>query len=269
MFTTFVKENENIQKMIIDTHSHIYQEDFDSDINEVIARAKAAGVEKILLPNIDEESIHALLQISDQFPGYCYPMMGLHPTSVTLDWQQQLSAIKQEFAKREYIAVGEIGIDLYWDKSLKEEQKQAFEEQLRWSIEYNLPVVIHSRDANKECIECVENVGANKLRGVFHSFGGTIEEMNKILSLGNFLLGVNGVVTFKNSGLADVLKEGNLSNIIIETDAPYLSPVPYRGKRNEPAYTSFVVKKLSEVFDTTVNEVERITTENALKLFPL
>lgn len=255
--------------MIIDTHSHIYQEDFDNDINEVIVRAKTAGVEKILLPNVDEESIDALHHISDVFPGYCLPMMGLHPTSVTLDWQQQLSTIRQEFTKREYIAVGEIGIDLYWDKSLKEEQQLAFEEQLRWSIEYDLPVVIHSRDANKECIECVESIGSDRLRGVFHSFGGTIEEMNKILSLGNFLLGVNGVVTFKNSGLADVLKETNLSNIIVETDAPYLSPVPYRGKRNEPAYTSFVIKKLAEVFNTAEDEVERITTENARKLFSL
>lgn len=253
--------------MIIDTHSHIYQEDFDNDISDVIDRAQKAGVERILLPNIDVESINALHRLADRYPDYCIPMMGLHPTSVTSDWQQQLSIIKDQFDKRDYIAIGEIGIDLYWDKTFEKEQKLAFEEQLGWSIDLCLPVAIHSRNANKECINSIKNVGADKLRGVFHSFGGTIEEMDEILSLQNFMLGINGVITFRNSGLANVIRETDLSHIIVETDSPYLAPVPYRGKRNESSYTTKIVEKLAEVFDVDKNEVERITTANAKSLF--
>lgn len=255
--------------MIIDTHSHIYQEDFRNDIDEVIRRAKNADVGKILLPNIDAESIDDLHNLAATYPDYCIPMMGLHPTSVTADWVNDLKQIKAQFDRHNYIAVGEIGIDLYWDKSLRQEQILAFEEQLRWSIEYNLPVAIHSRDAINECIESVVKVGADKLRGVFHSFGGTKQELDDILHLGNFLLGINGVVTFKNSTLSEVLQHTDLSYIIIETDAPYLTPVPYRGKRNEPAYTSYVVAKLAEIYATSIDEVKHITTANATRLFAL
>jgi TatD DNase family protein len=254
---------------IIDTHSHIYSEEFDDDIDDVIARARAAGVEKILLPNIDVSSLSRLHDTADRYKDYCIPMMGLHPTSVGKDWQSELDTIKQQLKTRSYIAIGEIGIDLYWDKTFEQEQKNVFEEQLRWSIEYDLPVVIHSRDAIAECIECVRNVGSEQLRGVFHSFGGTIEELQNILSLKNFLLGINGVVTFKNSTLSTVLKHTDLSHIVIETDAPYLSPVPYRGKRNESSYTLFVVQKLSEIYGVTDQEVGEITTNNARKLFNL
>ncbi|WP_029904230.1 TatD family hydrolase [Prevotella sp. 10(H)] len=254
---------------IIDTHSHIYSEEFDNDIDDVIERSKQAGVEKILLPNIDVESLGRLHAISDQYKGYCIPMMGLHPTSVGEDWKEQLDLIKQQFSERSYIAVGEIGLDLYWDKTYEKEQRLIFEEQLCWSIEYNLPVAIHSRDAIFQCIECIRNVGADRLRGVFHSFGGSEEELEKILSLGNFLLGINGVVTFKNSTLSTILRKTDLNHIIIETDAPYLAPVPYRGKRNESSYTVKVVEKLAEIYETTLEEVGQITTQNAAELFSL
>ena len=252
---------------IIDTHSHIYQPDFDEDIDEVIIRAKQAGVINILLPNIDVESIERVKTLSNKYPDYCIPMMGLHPTSVTADWKSDLDIIETELKQGKYIAVGEVGIDLYWDKSLVEEQKLAFEEQLRWSIKYNLPVVIHSRDAIYECVECVKNVGADNLRGVFHSFGGSSEELDAVLALNNFYIGVNGVVTFKNSGLSTVLKGTDISRIILETDAPYLSPVPYRGKRNESAYTLKVAECLSGIYDISISEVAHITTRNAKKLF--
>lgn len=258
-----------IEMRIIDTHSHIYSEEFDNDIDDVIKRAKQAGVEKILLPNIDASSIDRLHNISDRYAGYCIPMMGLHPTSVGENWKEELDIIRKELSKRTYIAIGEIGIDLYWDKTFEEQQKQVFEEQLRWSIEYDLSVAIHSRDGIAECISCIKNVGEQRLRGVFHSFGGTVEELDGILSLKNFMLGINGVVTFKNSTLPTVLKETDLSNIIIETDSPYLAPVPYRGKRNESSYTLNVVTKLAEIYSLPAEEVGQITTENAEKLFAL
>lgn len=252
---------------IIDTHTHIFSAEFDGDINDVIQRAKQIGVERILLPNIDVESISRVNQMAADYEGYCLPMMGLHPTSVTQNWQNDLSVIKQQFLQNDYIAVGEIGMDLYWDKSLEKEQRLAFEEQLRWSIEYDLPVSIHSRNANVEVIECIKNVDAKNLRGVFHSFGGTMEELTAILDLDNFYLGINGVVTYKNSTLPEVLKQADLSRIVVETDAPYLPPVPYRGKRNEPSYTIKVVEKLSEVFNVPSETVGEITTQNAKDIF--
>jgi TatD DNase family protein len=252
---------------IIDTHSHIYEPEFDEDVCEVILRAKHTGVSRILLPNIDVDSIARLHRLSDEYTGYCIPMMGLHPTSITANWQADLNAVKARFASRQYIAVGEIGIDLYWDKTFENEQKRAFEEQLRWSIEYHLPVAIHSRNAIAECIECVRNVGERELRGVFHSFSGNEEELTEILNLKNFYLGINGVVTFKNSTLPETLKKTDLSHILIETDAPYLAPTPYRGKRNEPSYTLKIAEKLSEIYSVSLEDVGRITSENARNLF--
>ncbi|MDU1890630.1 MAG: TatD family hydrolase [Dysgonomonas sp.] len=254
---------------IIDTHSHIYSEEFDKDIEEVITRAKQIGVTQILLPNIDTLSIKQVHHLADKYPDYCKPMMGLHPTSVGEDYATQLQAIKAQFENGDYVAVGEIGIDLYWDKTFEKEQKFVFEEQLRWSIDYNLPVAIHSREAITDCIESIKNVGVENLRGVFHSFGGTEEELSEILSLKNFLLGINGVVTFKNSTLPSVLRNVDLSHIIIETDAPYLAPVPYRGKRNESSYTIKIVEKLAEIYQTSIEEIGEITTKNAKTLFNL
>lgn len=254
---------------IIDTHSHIYDEKFDDDINSIIERAKSAGVSRILMPNIDTASIGKVNEYATRFPGYCLPMMGLHPTDVTNNWERDLAIIKEQFAKNKYIAVGEIGLDLYWDKSMIQEQKAALEEQLRWSIEFELPVSLHSREAIGETIECIYNVGADKLRGVFHSFGGYEEELKNILELKNFYIGINGSVTYKNSTLPQVLQNTDLTHIIIETDAPYLPPVPYRGKRNEPSYTIYVVKKLSEIYYVSEEEVKRITSNNAEKLFDI
>lgn len=253
--------------MIIDTHSHIFDETFSNDIDDVILRAKQAGVAAVLLPNIDTESIKEVNSLAERHKGYCLPMMGLHPTSVTKDWKKDLNIIKEQFSRHQYIAVGEIGIDLYWDTSLAEEQKSAFEEQLRWSIEYNLPVSIHCRNAVMESVECIKKVGADKLKGSFHSFGGNSEELQAVLDLKSFYIGINGTVTYKNSTLPTVLQDADLSRIIVETDAPYLPPVPYRGKRNEPSYTSYIVDKLCDIYNTNKDDVESTTSNNAKKLF--
>lgn len=253
--------------MIIDTHSHIFDETFSDDIDDVILRAKQAGVAAVLLPNIDTKSIKEVNSLAERHKGYCLPMMGLHPTSVTKDWKKDLNIIKEQFSRHQYIAVGEIGIDLYWDTSLAEEQKSAFEEQLRWSIEYNLPVSIHCRNAVMESVECIKKVGADKLKGSFHSFGGNSEELQAVLDLKNFYIGINGTVTYKNSTLPTVLQDADLSCIIVETDAPYLPPVPYRGKRNEPSYTSYIVDKLCDIYNTSKDDIESTTSNNAKKLF--
>lgn len=255
--------------MIIDSHSHIYDEAFDEDLDEMIIRAKKVGVGKILLPNIDIESINKVNNLVAQYPEICIPMMGLHPTCVSATWEDDLEVIKTQFQNNVYCAVGEIGIDLYWDRSLQQQQTLAFEKQLRWSIEFDLPVSIHCREAIVESVECIHRVGADKLRGVFHSFGGNAEELKSILELNNFLIGVNGTVTYKNSKLPEVLIGTGLSNVIIETDAPYLPPVPFRGKRNEPSYTHYIVEKLSDIYKISTKKVESITTENAIRLFNL
>lgn len=252
---------------IIDTHSHIYEEDFDNDIESVIEKARLIGVEKILLPNVDEDSIARLHSLSDKYPGYCLPMMGLHPTSVTKDWQVQLNKIAQQFEENKYIAVGEIGLDLYWDKTYEVEQKLAFKEQLKWSIDYNYPVSIHSRNATKDVFKCIKSVGADKVRGVFHSFSGNTDDLRNIFKLGDFMIGINGIITFKNASLTSVLEETDLSHIVIETDAPYLAPTPYRGKRNEPSYTLLVIEKLADIYNTTPERVAEITTKNAQRMF--
>lgn len=256
--------------MIVDTHSHVFDERFSEDIDGVIDRALLVGVEKILMPNIDVSTIVALQEIAGRFPTVCFPMMGLHPTSVTASWRDDLEAIRSQFEDGyRYVGVGEIGLDLYWDKSLEREQRLVFEEQLRWSVELGLPVSIHSRDAVMECIACIRNVGEKSLRGSFHSFGGTGDELVEVLALENFYVGVNGTVTYKNSRLPDVLSATDLSRLLVETDAPYLPPVPYRGKRNEPSYTHLVVEKLAGIYGVGVEDVEEITTANANKLFDL
>ena len=254
---------------IIDTHTHIYSEQFD-DIDLVVKRAQKAGVEKLLLPNIDVESIAPLNALAIRYPGFCIPMMGLHPTSVTKNWEEQLSFIKETlYSSTSYVAVGEIGLDLYWDKTFEVEQIKAFKEQLEWSIELNLPISIHSRNAAIKVAKCIKQIGPDKLKGVFHSFTGDEIDLRTVTEMGNFLVGINGIVTFKNSALPIILKEIDLSRIVIETDAPYLAPNPYRGKRNEPAYTQLIVEKLAEIYNTDPETVGNITTENAEKLFKL
>lgn len=256
---------------MIDTHTHVYTKDFENDFDEVIKRAQKAGVKKMLLPNIDMESIEALHKVADKYPIFCIPMLGIHPTSVDADWKNDLSSIKEILVsnKDRYVAIGEIGMDLYWDKEYAVEQKLSFEEQLRWAAEYDLPVSIHSRNAVHEVVRSIKSIGAENLRGVFHSFGGDTDDLKKVMDLKNFKIGVNGVVTFKNSAMPTILKEVSLSDIILETDAPYLAPAPYRGKRNEPSYLPLIAAKLAEIYDTSIDQVVRITSENAAKLFDL
>ena len=252
---------------MIDTHTHVYLEDFDEDREAMIVRAKEAGISKLLLPNVDLETIDRLHELCDQYPDYCIPMMGMHPTSVSPTWKEDLKIIRSWFDKRKYVAVGEIGIDLYWDKTYIAEQKLVFIEQLRWSIELNLPVVIHTRDAFPEVFECLDIVDARNLRGIFHSFGGSREELERALQYENFMLGINGVVTFKNSNFRDYLNIAPIERIVTETDAPYLTPVPFRGKRNEPAYIRYVVEKLAEVYQLPIDTVVARTTKNAKCIF--
>ena len=252
---------------LVDTHAHLYDVQFYEDIDSVIKRAYNNGLRTILLPNIDEKTIEEQSRLVSKDPSLFIPMMGLHPTNVTTNWKSQLSHIFSKGNSGKYIAVGEIGIDLYWDKSLKNEQIYAFEAQLQWSIEKNIPVAIHSRNALYECIESINRVGAASLRGVFHSFGGSIGELQSVLDLQNFYVGINGVVTYKNSGLSDVIVQCPLEKIVLETDSPYLSPVPYRGKRNEPSYIPMMVNKLSSIFKVDEETIAEITSRNADKLF--
>ncbi|MBR8534288.1 TatD family hydrolase [Carboxylicivirga sediminis] len=254
---------------MIDTHSHIYLSDFDDDREEVVERARAAGVEKILLPNVDIETIEAMHQLEARSEGYCLAMMGIHPTSIGADYKQLLKQARSFIDTRDYVAIGEIGIDLYWDKTYKVEQMDAFEQQIIWAKEKGLPIVIHCRDAFSEVFEVVEKQLDESLFGVFHSFSGYEVEAARILEYKNFMLGINGVVTFKNTKLREVLKGVPLSKVVLETDAPYLAPVPKRGKRNEPAYLERIVETIAGVYNVNVDEVKQQTTSNAKKLFAL
>lgn len=254
---------------MVDTHAHIFTQEFKDDLSKVVLRAYNAGVKKILLPNIDESSITDLKSSVLQFPDLFIPMMGLHPTSVTADWKQQLDIIYNELNINDYIAVGEIGIDLYWDKSLQKEQIAVFEEQLKWSAEKNLPVSIHFRNAAKEVINSIKRIGEGSLRGVFHSFGGSKDELHDILQLSNFMIGVNGVVTYKNSRMTETLIHCPKDRLVMETDSPYLTPVPYRGKRNESSYLSFIVNRISEIWEMEVIVVNRLINLNVNNMFGL
>ncbi len=252
---------------MIDTHSHIYSEEFNDDRDTVIERARAAGVSKILMPNIDLESIDSMLEVENRYPGYCFSMMGLHPTSVKENFEDDLAVVKNWFDKREFIGVGEIGIDLYWDKTFLSQQMIAFEEQVKWAKERNLPVVIHSRDSFTEVFSVIDKLWDENLKGVFHSFTGTEDDAKHILEYGSFYMGLNGVLTFKNSNLREVIKNTPLEKLLIETDAPYLTPVPFRGKRNESSYVKYVCQKLAEVFDVEEEVVDSMTTKSAKELF--
>jgi len=253
---------------MIDTHSHIYLEHFDNDRAEAISRAKSAGVEHIILPNIDAESIECLHQTEKDFSGFCHAAMGLHPTSVNASYKNDLSVIEKQLKQRPYVAIGEIGIDLYWDKTYLAEQIIAFEQQLEWALQYDYPVIIHSRDSHDEIMASLKKFAGRNLTGIFHSFGGTIEQAKEILTFGNFKLGINGVVTFKNSGLNKVLAQLSPEDVVLETDSPYLAPVPFRGQRNETAYLSLIKNKLTEIFDISDAEIDKITTQNTKIIFP-
>lgn len=255
--------------LLIDTHTHLFAKEFDSDIDEVIARAKKEGVQKFLLPNIDEDTIAAMRNLQAKFPNECYAMMGIHPCSVSKDYEQQLALVRNWHQKEKFIAVGEIGIDLYWDKSLLNEQKEAFKLQVELAKELKLPVVIHVRDSFNETLEIIDQLNDDNLTGVFHCFTGTIEQAKHIINYGGFKLGIGGVVTFKNSGLDKVVSEIDINHLVLETDSPYLAPTPHRGKRNESSYTKLVADKLSDIYAININEIAKITTQNALEIFKL
>jgi TatD DNase family protein len=256
--------------MFIDTHAHFYDESFHEDFDQCLNRMVDNQVDFILLPNVDVESIDVLLELS-QKRANCIPMMGLHPGYVKEDWEKQLQKIEQTlFSQPElYCAVGEIGMDLYWDKTFVEAQKLAFRQQIDWAKKLNLPIAIHAREAFQEIFEILDEVNDEGLKGVFHCFTGNQTDAKKIIGYGGFKLGIGGVVTYKNSHLPEVLKNVGLQHLVLETDAPYLPPVPYRGKRNEPAYVSLVAEKLADIFQISLRDVANITTDNAVELFQL
>jgi TatD DNase family protein len=254
--------------ILIDSHSHIYLDEFDHDRDEVIERAGSAGVTTILMPAIDSGTHQQMLSIESTYPKTCRSMMGLHPCSVKENYLEELEIVERLLKNQTFIAVGEIGLDFYWDVNFKDQQYEAFHRQLEWAVLYNIPVSIHSRNATDECIEVINQHQDGNLRGVFHCFSGTPAQAQRLIDLG-FYLGIGGVLTFKNAGLDKVIREIDLSNIVLETDAPYLAPVPFRGKRNEPSYLSFVAQKLADIKAITVGQVAEMTTANSKKLFGL
>lgn len=253
--------------VLTDTHTHLYSEAFDADQEAMLQRAIDAGVSRLFLPNIDSSSIPALFKLSRNHPDRCFPMMGLHPCSVNAGYGRELQVVEHWLGKMKFYAVGEIGIDLYWDKTFVEQQKDAFAQQIELAKKHELPIVIHTRNAFNECYEIVKEHHDGKLKGIFHCFSGTSEEAEKVIALGGFWLGIGGVLTFKNGGLDKVIEDVDMKHIVLETDSPYLSPAPHRGKRNESAYLTFVARKLAEIKNIPVEEVARITTENSIEIF--
>jgi len=251
---------------LIDTHCHLYLKEFENDLQEVIERARNAGVEKFYLPAIDSEVIDDMLRLEALYPKELFVMMGLHPASVKENYKDELRIVEKYLLQRKFIAVGEIGLDFYWDTTYTKQQFDAFNRQMELALSYNLPIVIHTRNAMKETIDSVMPFAAKGLRGIFHCFGDSNETAKQIISMG-FYLGIGGVLTYKKTNLTKALKDIDLKHILLETDAPYLSPVPYRGKRNESSYIIKVAEKLAEINNIPVEEVARITTENAEKIF--
>ncbi len=259
----------NIDNMIlIDTHCHLYSEEFTEDIGEVIQRATTEGVQKFYLPSIDSEAIASMLVLEQKYPKKCIAMMGLHPCYVKENYQEELEVVKQWLAKRNFAAIGEIGLDFYWDKTFIAQQYDAFRTQIEWSLQYKLPIVIHSRDAIQETINVVKEYAPRGIKGIFHCFGGNYENAKEIIDAG-FYLGIGGVITYKNSGLGEILPRIDLQNIVLETDAPYLAPVPFRGKRNESSYLKYITEKLATIKNVSIEEVAAVTTANAEKIFVL
>ncbi len=250
---------------MIDTHSHIYLPDFKDDLDQILERATQAGIEEIYLPNIDADSIPLLKSTAEKY-SRCKPMMGLHPGSVKEDYQNQLALIFRELEEGTYYAVGEIGLDLYWDKTFQLEQEEAFALQIEKAKELQLPVVIHCREAFDPIFNILENHTDDRLWGIFHCFTGNEEQAHRAISL-NMKLGIGGVLTFKNAGLDKVIKNIDLQHLVLETDAPYLAPAPYRGKRNEPSYLKLVAEKLSTIKKISLEEIDKITTYNAKQVF--
>ena len=253
--------------MLIDTHTHLYSEQFENDIDEVISRAKQNGVERFYLPAIDKSYTEKMLDLEANYPNEMFAMMGLHPCSVHPDTiEEELAHVREWIDKRPFKAIGEIGIDLYWEKEFLKTQQDAFKTQIEWAKEKNLPIVIHCRDAFNEVFEVLEEVKDEKLFGIFHCFTGNFEQAQQAISLG-MRLGIGGVSTFKNGKIDQFLNQIDLKHIVLETDSPYLAPVPFRGKRNESSYTLLVAQKLAEIYKVSVEEIAKITTKNSKDVF--
>ncbi len=250
----------------IDTHSHIYDETILPEIDDILKNASNTGVEKILMPGIDSTCIKDMLELESKYPKQCIAMMGLHPCYVKENYEQELAIVSEWLAKRKFVAIGEIGLDFYWDKTFTEQQHKAFEIQMQWAIDFNTPIVIHTRNAMGETIEAVKPFVKKGLRGAFHCFSGSYESAKQIIDMG-FYLGLGGVLTYKNAGVAEAIKDIPMEYLFLETDAPYLPPVPYRGKRNEPSFMIEVAKKLADIKQMPLHEIAAITTANAERLF--
>ena len=252
--------------LLIDTHLHLYAEEFEEDRRQIIDNALTAGVSKLFLPNIDSTSIEGMMSLARQFPDICYPMMGLHPCYVKENYKKELSIVEKKLLSGEFYGVGEIGMDKYWDLSFIKEQEDALRIQLALADQFELPVALHTRNCTGDVLDIIESMKLKNLTGIFHCFGGTKEEAQRVIDLGMYL-GIGGVVTFKNGGLDQILNEIELKNIVLETDGPYLAPVPFRGKRNQPAYLKHIAEKLSEIKQCSLQEVADITSANARNLF--
>ena len=253
---------------IIDTHTHLYLNQFKDDIDKVIQRSIDKGINKFIFPAIDSTHFDEMHDLKNKYPGSIYLMSGLHPTNVKENYKEELEFVVNSLKSHSYVAIGEIGIDLYWDKTYLKQQQDAFEFQIRLAIKYDLPIVIHCREAFDEIFETLDKENCTKLRGVFHCFTGTLEQANRAIRLG-FKLGIGGVVTFKNGGIDKFLSQIDLKHIVLETDSPYLAPVPFRGKRNESSYITYVIDKLSEIYGLPIKKIASETTKNAEKVFAL
>ncbi len=251
----------------IDSHIHLYDTEYDSDLDDVISRAKAAGVDRCILPAIDSETHDKMIHLARQHSGFAFPCTGLHPTSVNAGWEKELSIIFDNIDRNVFFAVGEIGMDCYWSKEFIKEQSVVFEKQIELAVQRDLPVIIHSRDATDEIFKVLERTAHLGVRGVFHAFSGSFETYNRIKNMGSFKFGIGGVITFKNASLAKVASKMALQDIILETDGPWLTPAPFRGKRNEPSYISLIAEKLAEIKECSLEEIACTTTKNAETLF--
>ena len=255
---------------MIDTHSHLFVEEFSEDLSSVIQRAKEVGVERVFMPNIDDESLEDMLKVCSLYPGYCFPMLGYHPTSVDASSMAKVLRMKEHLVSgHPFIAIGEVGLDLYWDKAYLREQQLVLDEQIQWALEWDLPMVIHCREAFPELFDVLKPYKNTGLKGIFHSFTGTQDEAREALEYDNFMLGINGVVTFKKSSLPEVLKQVPLERLVLETDSPYLAPTPFRGKRNESSFVVKVAGKLAEIYGVSKSEICSITSNNTLKVFEI
>ena len=254
---------------LIDTHAHLFDEAFAEDLGEVVERARKRGVEKIFLPNIDESTVPSMLSLCGRWPDLFYPMLGLHPTEVRTDYNEVLDRMERLLVpSHPFIGIGEVGLDYYWDRIYYQEQQSAFCRQVEWSLAYGLPLMVHSRSAQAELVGLLRPYQAKGIRGVFHSFGGTWEEARELLAFDGFMIGINGVLTFKKSVLPEVLRRIPLNRVVLETDAPYLAPVPCRGRRNESSYVWHTMERMAEVYGLPCEAVARQTYENALEVYP-